>query len=169
MNLYILRHAIADKRDAENYPDDSKRPLTPEGVKKMQAAARGMVRWGLEFDVIVTSPFERARHTAEIVAHAFQCEKTVQFSSHLKSEGDPAELIAELQRKYRQHENILLVGHESYLSRLISVLICGGPHAGLLLKKGGLAGLHTEQLNYGACATLEWLLTPRQLRSLSDS
>ena len=47
MNLYILRHAIAELRDAEKFPDDSKRPLTAKGAKRMKTIAEGMKALGL--------------------------------------------------------------------------------------------------------------------------
>jgi hypothetical protein len=37
----------------------------------------------------------------------------------------------------------------------------------MTMKKGGLCFLHVTTLTYGRCATLEWLLTPRQLAALS--
>jgi len=33
MDLYIVRHAVAFDRDAERWPDDRERPLTPRGIK----------------------------------------------------------------------------------------------------------------------------------------
>jgi phosphohistidine phosphatase SixA len=57
-------------------------------------------------------------------------------------------------------ENVLLVGHEPYLSRLIGRLISGNATAGIELKKGGLGKLEMAALRFGRCATLAWLLTP---------
>ena len=34
MELYILRHAIAEPKDATNAREDSQRELTPEGKRK---------------------------------------------------------------------------------------------------------------------------------------
>ena len=65
----------------------------------------------------------------------------------------------------RQH--ILLVGHEPYLSRLISTLVTGSSALPLVMKKGGLCKLSIDTLRFGRCATLEWLLTPRQLRLMA--
>jgi phosphohistidine phosphatase SixA len=53
------------------------------------------------------------------------------------------------------------VGHEPYLSELISVLLTGRLDLPLALKKGGVCRLTANRLHYGRCATLEWLLTPR--------
>jgi phosphohistidine phosphatase SixA len=58
---------------------------------------------------------------------------------------------------------VLLVGHEPYLSGLISLLCTGGPDLALTMKKGGLCRLGVEVLSCGQCATLEWLLSPRVL------
>jgi len=61
----------------------------------------------------------------------------------------------------------LLVGHEPYLSQLIALLSSGGTSATIDMKKGGLCKLETEGLEYGHCATLQWLLTPRQMELIA--
>ena len=46
-------------------------------------------------------------------------------------------------------------------------LLVWAAHAGHdELKKGGLCKLTTERLSFGQCATLNWLLTPKQLRTM---
>jgi len=78
--------------------------------------------------------------------------------------GNALELIRELNDEKPQ--SVLLVGHEPYLSGLISVLVTGESNAAIELKKGGLCKLSADRVAYGQCATLNWLLTPKQLRSL---
>ena len=70
MNIYLLRHGIAIDRDDPSSPTDADRPLTAKGLKRMRKAARGLRRLNIPFDAIVTSPFTRARQTADIVAAA---------------------------------------------------------------------------------------------------
>ena len=65
--LYLIRHGIAAERGKE-WPDDSKRPLTPEGISRLRKAARGLNALGVGFDQIVTSPLVRTRQTADIFA-----------------------------------------------------------------------------------------------------
>lgn len=161
--IYVLRHGIAVERGTRGYAKDSDRPLTPEGRKKMRRIARTLRRFELSFDLILSSPYVRARQTAEIVAKAFKAEKGLKFSEHLAAEGDAEELIEQLRRLYHSPSSVLLVGHEPYLSQLISVLLTGEPDLALTLKKGGLCKLTTQRLTYARCATLEWLLTPRQM------
>ena len=66
-SLYLVRHAIAAERGDE-YPDDSKRPLTVAGIARFRKVARGLVGWASTSISILTSPFERARQTADILA-----------------------------------------------------------------------------------------------------
>ena len=68
MYLYLVRHAIAHGRDPECWPDDSRRPLTPEGEEDFRGAARGLGRVVPEVDMLLSSSYERAWRTAEILA-----------------------------------------------------------------------------------------------------
>jgi phosphohistidine phosphatase SixA len=68
MNLFLLRHAIAVEPGALSGASDAARPLSPEGKEKMRKIARGMKALDLSFDLILSSPYVRARETAEIVA-----------------------------------------------------------------------------------------------------
>jgi phosphohistidine phosphatase len=167
MELYVLRHAIAVQRGTEGYEQDSDRPLTSKGRQKMEQIASGMQALGLSFDLILSSPFLRARQTADVVADVFGAGKNVELSEHLAVGGDPESLVRELNSRFGSLKSVLIVGHEPYLSSLISVLLAGDPSLGLTMKKGGLCKLSVDSLSYGSCATLEWLLTPRQLRRVS--
>jgi phosphohistidine phosphatase len=60
-----------------------------------------------------------------------------------------------------------LVGHEPYLSQLISLLVSGREDIGIDFKKGGLCKLEAEKLRYGKCAQLIWLLTPKQMKEIA--
>jgi len=167
MILYLLRHAIAVERGHADYEDDSQRPLTPKGERRMRRAAEGMLALELSLDGILSSPYLRAKQTADIVAEVLQASATIDISPALAPDGDPRQLITELQRHNRTRQNLLLVGHEPYLSALLSTLLTGGPHLAATMKKGGLCKLRAERWRYERCATLEWLLTPGQLRGIA--
>ncbi len=123
---------------------------------------------GLDFSLILSSPFLRARQTAEIVARSLKLKRRLAFSDALTPDGDPKTLIRQLSELKPAPENILLVGHEPYLSRLVALLISGGePPRTMELKKGGLCKLETDSLRFGRCATLAWLLTPKQMKWMS--
>ena len=162
MEICILRHGIALERGAAGYKKDSERPLTKEGEEKMHQIAEAMLAMGLKFDLILSSPYVRAADTAQIVAS--HLDEEVTFTDSLVAGGSPLELIREINDAKVQR--VLLVGHEPDLSTLISMLITGGSDAAIELKKGGLCKLTTEKLIFGQCATLNWLLTPKQLRAM---
>jgi len=162
MEIYILRHGIAVNRGTPGFKKDSDRPLTEEGEEKTRDISQAMLGMGLQFDLILSSPYSRAKRTAQIVARELEEEVTI--TDSLIPDGNALELIAEINDEKPQR--ILLVGHEPDLSRLISVLMTGDSDALIELKKGGLCKLTTDKLTFGRCATLNWLLTPKQLRSM---
>ena len=163
MNLYFLRHGLAVERADSGGGDDSERPLSPEGEEKTRKIAQGLQRMGLSIDALVSSPFARARRTAEIVAEEFGAKKLLEFSDDLASGGDSESLIAHLNQECRNAEDIMLVGHEPDLSELVSILVTGQPGLLLTLKKGGLCKVAVQSLRYGRCGTIECLLTPKQI------
>src|SRR3989442_2529383 len=162
MEIYVLRHGIAVERVTPGYKKDSDRPLTKEGEEKMHQIAQAMLAMELKFDLILSSPYDRAARTAQIVADHLDDEVT--FTDFLVPDGKPLELIRDIND--RKPQRVLLVGHEPDLSGMISVLVTGGSDASIELKKGGLCRLTAEKLSFGQCATLNWLLTPKQLRAL---
>lgn len=168
MVISILRHAIAVKRGTPGYDDDSLRPLTPKGRKKLQRALRGLRRLEFQCDLILSSPYVRARDTAIIAARALRRQKQLRFIDELAADADPAALLARLRKLPAKVEHVLLVGHEPFLSTLAGTLISRKPAAALKLKKSGFCQLAiTRRLHLGRCAELTCLLTPRQLAALA--
>src|ERR1700733_1099984 len=125
MNIFILRHGIAVERGTKGYEKDSERPLTAKGKRQLRKSAGAMRRMKLRFDLILSSPYERARRTAEIVADELKLKKRLKFSDLLKYDNDPIDLIAHLAELNPAPKELLLIGHEPYLSRLISRLVSG--------------------------------------------
>ncbi len=166
MELYILRHGIAEEAATAPGQRDSTRRLTKEGAKKIRQVAMGMKAANLQLDLILTSPYVRARQTAEIVAGILKVPKAVAVSATLTPDGEPAKIIKELNARCGKHNSVLLAGHEPCLSRLISFLLAGDAFLVINLKKGGLCKLTVGRLKPGPCAMLEWLLTPGQARSI---
>ena len=165
MQCLLLRHAPAVARGLPGYPRDQSRPLTDEGRKKMRQIAAGMKALDLAFDLILSSPYVRARQTAELVAGAFKRRRKVLPSQNLAPGGDGEALVQELIDLAAP--SILLVGHEPDLGRFVSVLVTGDTGLGLDLKKGGLCRLELPSPHYGRCGTLQWLLTPKLLAQLA--
>jgi len=164
--LYIMRHAIAVDRGSAGFSDDSKRPLTPEGKKKMREIAAGLTRLGLDVDWIVSSPLLRARETAEIVAEEQGSRLQVDFCDALSPGGSPEALITFL-AKHSTRKRVLVVGHEPDLSELAARLIGAGRHANLAFKKGGCCLIEFDDFPPKSPGQLVWWLTPKLLRKMA--
>ncbi|MDH4183718.1 MAG: phosphohistidine phosphatase SixA [Nitrospinota bacterium] len=166
MDLYILRHAVAEARSADNVEDDGKRPLTAKGRAKMSKIAKGMKKLGVKFDLLLSSPAIRAKDTARIVAAEFNAKKKLKLSMNLAVGGNQESLVTELVQERGAPASVVIVGHEPALSFFASVLLTGDGGMAVDLKKGGLIKLQISALGYRKCAKLMWLLTPSQLRRL---
>ena len=167
MKIHVLRHGIAVNRNDLDVENDAERPLTPKGKRQLRQVAAAMKKMGLRFDLVLSSPYLRARQTAEIVADSLKLKKQLKFLDALAPDGSLKNLIGQLNESKPAPENVLLVGHEPYLSCLISLLTTGGMDLAMDFKKGGLCKLEIEKLSHGRCATLVWLLTPRQMKMMA--
>jgi phosphohistidine phosphatase len=168
MQLYLLRHGPADNRETWK-GNDSLRPLTEKGQRKMRAAAEGLKRQNLGVDTLITSPLVRASQTAEIVGAALRLPVTEQ---EALSPGFGLAQLAGLLTIYTEARGLMLVGHEPDFSLLIGRLIVSRGNALVTMKKGACCALELPDemldLDHAArqlagSATLFWLMTARQL------
>jgi len=164
MQLYLLRHGLAVERGERGFADDAARPLTAKGRRQLRKAAPAINALTGRLDLILSSPCLRAKQTAEIVARKLKMKKQLKFSNALAPGGSARHLLRQLSREKPRPAKILLVGHEPDLSRLTSLLTCGDADLQLDFKKAGLCKLEADKLRAGKCASLCWLLTPKQVR-----
>jgi phosphohistidine phosphatase len=168
MNLYIIRHAIAVEEGAVGYESDSERPLTDKGRKKMRQVAKGLRSLGVDFDLILSSPYVRARETAEILVDIFKVKKKITFTENLIPMANPELFIEEINQTYSV-DSIAVVGHEPHLSTLIGILVAENAKIDVTLKKGGVCYITADDLHHNDHrATLEWLLTPGILTDIGE-
>ena len=163
--LYIMRHGIAVSRAAIGIGDDAKRPLTPDGKKKMQEIAEGLAKLGVEIDWIVTSPLVRAAETAGIVADSREGNVPMDFCDALRPGGSAEVLIAFL-AKHPHRKRVMVVGHEPELSELAARLIGAGRNVRLAFKKGGCCLIRFDEFPPKSPGELVWWLTPRAMRKM---
>ena len=167
MMLYLMRHGLAVEAGTPGFKTDADRALTHKGRRQLRKIARTMKEMELEIDLILSSPYVRARQTAEIVAATLKLKKQLKFSNALAVGGEAALLLRQLERLKPQPKSLLLVGHEPGLSRLMSILLTGNSRMNVDFKKSGLCKLEINQLRLGVCASLSWLLTPGQLKLIN--
>ena len=166
MKVLIIRHGPAG--DAEAWEregrDDRLRPLTPDGKKDMREAAFGLATLQPSVDLVATSPLVRAAQTAEIIASEYEC-KVVTVDA--LEPGEAPARVLEWLRDQPAEGAVALVGHEPHLSALVCYLLSGKTAAFVELKKGGACLLEVKSASAGS-ATLEWLLTRRELVRLGE-
>jgi len=163
VQLYLIRHGIAAER-GDAYPDDSKRPLTAEGISRLRKQVKGLKALGVRLDVIVSSPLVRTRQTADIVSDGLEGKPDVVLSDALAPEGTSTAVYQELARHAKKRA-VALVGHEPNLGQLAARLI-GTRHA-LTFKKGGVCRIDVEALPPRGAGSLYYFLPPRLLRQLA--
>jgi len=167
MDLYVIRHGIAQQLGKKNAFTDTKRTLTADGRNRMREAAKGLRKLEVELDLILTSPLVRAVETAEIVAAALKLDKKhIDQTGNLEPGASAEKLFDEIKKK-SGIESIALVGHQPDLGELILKIVQGKSKMSLPLKKGGVCYIRVTETVPALRGSLEWLLTPRQLRLLA--
>ncbi len=162
MILYIVRHAIAVPHGTAGVAEDD-RPLTREGISKMQKAAAGLRNLGVAPEVILSSPLPRARQTGEILREALGKKIPLELTKALAPGGSRAEVYGEV-RERTGIESAMLVGHQPSLGELAGEIAWGSAEHYVELKKGGACALEIEETGATPRGTLLWLVTPSILR-----
>lgn len=167
MRIILVRHAIAQDRGeaAAEGIAEADRPLTAEGREKMRRAARGLRRVLARPTLLASSPWRRARATADILAEALDIPDVVTTPALL-----PGRLQTELLAWLDEHgrpESVALVGHEPDLGLWAGWLLSGQAHGMVRLKKGSACRIDFTGRPLPGHGELQWLLTPRQLRELA--
>jgi phosphohistidine phosphatase len=162
--LYVVRHAIAAER-GEQWPDDSKRPLTDRGISRFKEGVAGLRRLGVVVDEVLTSPLVRAKQTADLLAAGLEGGPPVKLCEALEPGHTPAATLAQVARQAK-HQRIALVGHEPDLGELAAHLV--GSRRPLAFKKGGACRIDLDQLTPNRPGSLVWFLTPKVMRRLAE-
>ncbi len=160
-----MRHGIAINRDDPACPPDPDRHLTPNGIARMEAAARGLRVLGVQPGLIFTSPYLRSVQTAEIACAVLGYPvKKLRRSDALLPESKPEELFQELAAI--KAEEVMCFGHAPNLDLVIAAAV-GKGDLFTALKKAGLARLEMESLSPPK-GLLAWLHGPKTLRRLGE-
>lgn len=161
MELYLIRHGIAEEHQP-NLKDEA-RKLTKEGRQKTEKVAQRLVNLGLHFDLILTSPFTRAKQTAEILIAA-GLSSQLEESTHLTFEGNIQNWLTEWfePKNFPPQTRLALVGHEPCLSSWAEILLWGDCQERFVLKKAGMIGIKLPEIGSPlGCSQMFWLTPPR--------
>jgi phosphohistidine phosphatase len=156
MEIYILRHGIADEGKAG--APDSERALTDPGREKLRAVLEQAHAAGVGPSLILTSPYKRALQTAHMAGQILGCNKIVE--SEILVPGGSPKAVWEAICARRREPALLLAGHEPLLGMTVGYLL-GAPALQVDLKKAALVRIDQEGFGGAPRGILKWMLTPR--------
>lgn len=164
MQLLVVRHGIAEQRNARRWPGDTERPLSAQGLLRSRHAAAGLRHIAPRPVRVLVSPLARTRQTAAVLT---QCAAWPEASPcTLLAPGHASEPLLRLLARGRE-PCAAVIGHEPDLGRFIAACLPGGGRsAAIKLRKMGVALIGFEGKPRAGRGTLEWLLSPQLLRAL---
>ena len=132
----------------------------------MRRAAAGLVIAAPAPQVLATSPLVRAVETAGIIGETYDrlVPETV---PELKPQAGANAVIAWL-RHIPEGHRVVAVGHEPDLSIVAATLLTAQATPFFSFKKGGACLIDVPAGVTPGTGSLEWLMTPRQLRRLVE-
>jgi len=153
MKLYLVQHAKAASEQI-----DPQRPLTEEGRSDIQKVAAFLKPLNLCVDYLWHSGKKRSVQTAEVLAEVVKVNKAVNARDGLGPNDDVTALKDEL---VSATEDIMLVGHLPFLSKLTSLLLTGSESANTVaFKNAGIVCLNRSEGNQWQ---IEWIIIPELL------
>ena len=157
MQVYLLRHGIAEKESASG--NDADRALTAEGKRKLRQVLKTAAESEAAPTVILTSPLKRALQTAEIASEILGYKERLLESRALL----PSSTVEQVWDEIRVHQGepaLLLVGHNPLFANLSGYLL-GSPDVQVDFKKGALLRIDFEHFRAQPRGVLRWYLTPK--------
>lgn len=157
MEILLLRHGIA--ADARPGQPDAERALTGEGKQKLRALLRRLRKAGVRPSLILTSPYLRARQTAEIAREILAPDAILVPARALSPGAAPQEAWDEI-RLYANQPSVLCASHEP-LCGLLAGFLLGSPEFSVDFKKGAMMRIDVEPASSRPRGVLRWLVSPR--------
>lgn len=157
MELYLLRHGIAEDRAASGR--DADRALTDDGRKKLKRVLERARKAAVTPTLILSSPLKRAFETAEIAARELGYSSEIAITDVLTPGSSPQRVWSEI-RAHRDEPSILLAGHEPLFSATVAFML-GSTRSMVEFKKAALARIDFDHLGAEPRGVLEWMLTAK--------
>jgi len=151
VKLYLVQHAKAVSEQV-----DPQRSLTEEGHRDIQKVAAFIKPLNLSIDYLWHSPKLRAMQTAEVLAKAITIKNTSTAREGLAPNDDVSAIQDEI---LAMGEDVMIVGHLPFLSKLASLLLVGSESADTVaFKNAGVVCLTLLENNQWQ---IEWIVIPQ--------
>lgn len=169
MELYLIRHSVAQDLGANGNYLDEHRALTEDGLRRAEKVGKGLRKIGVGFNVILTSPSKRCVQTAETIRLAMRLpEHALIVTPELGLDHDTDSVLRLLNERYRELGQVALIGHQPNLGEIGSSLLVEDRTIEFKMSRAGVICLQTGPLVQLGTASLLWKLLPGQLIKLSE-
>jgi phosphohistidine phosphatase len=159
MQVYVVRHAEAEPAGAGG---DAERRLTERGRSQARAAASGLRALDVRLDGLLTSPLQRARETAALLAGELGAPRPETLGA-LDGRASAADILDEVAERAAL-ARLALVGHMPVLAELVA-LATAGPAPGLVT--ASVALVEFERRPARGAGRLRWVRSPDELAQLA--
>ncbi len=150
MKLYLVQHAKAASKDV-----DTERPLTEAGRRDIQKVSTFIKPLNLSIDYLWHSGKKRAEQTAEVLREVIEVRYEASAREGLTPNDDVAAIRDEI---ISGRQDILIVSHQPFVSKLASLLLTGSEFSGTVaIKQGGIVCLNCYQENQWR---IDWMIIP---------
>jgi len=119
--LYLVRHAKSDW-DNEGIADID-RPLKAKGIRNAYEVARRLKLENMIPDLIISSPANRAMHTAIIFARVFGLQTDRFHVSNILYESSSDKIIELIKSIDNSYKSLMLVGHNPDFTELANSIV----------------------------------------------
>jgi phosphohistidine phosphatase len=164
MELYIVRHGIAEDLGDGEARTDAERALTEKGHRRTRQVAQGLAALGIEPERIATSPLRRAEQTAAIVAEVLCPGHEPEPCDLLCPGATAADVVAWLAEETPR--SAMIVGHMPDMAVIASQFLSGGDGVDVTFKKAGACCIEFDGGPCEGAGSLVWLMQPRQILDL---
>jgi phosphohistidine phosphatase len=157
LDIYIIRHADALALGERGVTADEDRPLSERGEAQSRTVGAALLRHGITLDKVITSPYLRARQTAEEMLRSWPPPlPEVHVCADLVPDGKPKKLARFL--RGLGSSNVALVGHQPHLG-IWTAWIIGGKNANIDLAKAGIVHITCDKPKK-SLGILHWMVDP---------
>ena len=150
MKLYLVQHAKAASKDI-----DPERSITEEGIREVRKVTAFSKSLNLSIDYLWHSGKKRALQTAEFLAEVITIDKEQTGRDGLAPNDDVRVMESEIMSL---KQDIMIVGHLPFLSKLTSLLLTGRDSSETVaFKNAGIVCLNYSDDNQWQ---LDWMIIP---------
>lgn len=164
--LILTRHAKTEQLAAGDTKSDFERELKPRGYKDCRLVSTDLLNRKLQPDLLISSNAARAQQTAVTFAKQLGIgnRKIIQ-EPFLYNGYTTPELLSYLARFDRQHQRIMIVGHNPEIAMTASVL---SNHNCLHFPTSAAVAISFNVENWkqlkSRSGKIEWFVTPKMLK-----